>query len=220
MSPIASPTRGTAEWDAATLRSAPQTPSGGHGASAAAIAEHQFALEQQRQRQLYQQQQQAAAQAAAVAAAVRGGRGAAAYPPAPTVTTTGRTPRLHTAMASSSSSAAMHGSASAHPSGASASSSVRNGVVDTRKVYVFNNDNKGHEGRLFMLQKYRQLPKFAEAVAQQLAVMPLAALVFPDGRRVASLDEVPPDAQLLAVRRGGAPFDPRDFPRGMALRHQ
>jgi hypothetical protein len=92
---------------------------------------------------------------------------------------------------------------------------VRPGASDTRKIFVFTNDDKGAAGKLLLCKNFRTLPQIALRVAAILHLKPLKDFYFPSGAVVRSMDELRDGCEIVAVRRGGAPFAPGDLPRLM-----
>lgn len=107
-----------------------------------------------------------------------------------------------------------------------ASGGAGTGQYDTRKVYVFTNEDKGAPGKLLLLKNFRTLSQLEQKVAQVFSLKPIRSLhVAAHGAAVRGLDELADGVELVAVRRGGAPFNPQDLPRllrghhGNASRH-
>ena len=92
---------------------------------------------------------------------------------------------------------------------------VRPGAYDTRKVFVFTNDDKGAAGKLLLLKNFRTLAQIALRVAVILHLKPLKDFYFPNGSVVRSMDDLTDGCEIVAVRRGGAPFSSTDLPRLM-----
>lgn len=86
-------------------------------------------------------------------------------------------------------------------------------TYDTRKVYVFTNEDKGAPGKLLLLRNFRSAAQVAQRVAQMFSLKPIKDLHTVHGGVVRSLEELQDGAELIAVRRGGAPFQPGDLPR-------
>jgi hypothetical protein len=86
-------------------------------------------------------------------------------------------------------------------------------AYDTRKVYVFTNEDKGAPGKLLLLRNFRSAAQVAQRVAQMFSLKPIKDLHNVHGGVVRSLEELQDGAELIAVRRGGAPFHPGDLPR-------
>lgn len=87
------------------------------------------------------------------------------------------------------------------------------GTYDTRKVYVFTNEDKGAPGKLLLLRNFRSVAQVAQRVAQMFSLKPIKDLHNVHGGVVRSLEELRDGAELIAVRRGGAPFHAGDLPR-------
>lgn len=92
-------------------------------------------------------------------------------------------------------------------------SSSRTGPYDTRKVFVFTNEDKGAPGRLLLLRNFRTLTQLEQRVAQMLSLKPIQGFHRVNGAVVRSLDELTDGCELIAVRRGGAPYNGQDLPR-------
>lgn len=87
------------------------------------------------------------------------------------------------------------------------------GPRDTRKIFVFNNEDKGLPGKLVLLHNFRNLLQLQTRVAEMLRLKPLHHLCFVNGEKVKSLEDIPDGAELIALRRAGIQYDPRDLPR-------
>ncbi len=92
---------------------------------------------------------------------------------------------------------------------------IRPGASDTRKIFVFSNDDKGAAGKLLLLKNFRTLAQIALRVAAILHLKPLKDFYFPGGAVVRSMDDLTDGCEIVAVRRGGSPFSPSDLPRLM-----
>jgi hypothetical protein len=92
---------------------------------------------------------------------------------------------------------------------------VKPGAYDTRKIFVFTNEDKGSPGKLLLLKNFRNLAQISQRVAQIFSLKPIKELYYGNGVVVKSMDELYDGCELIAVRRGGAPYNPNDLPRLM-----
>lgn len=86
-------------------------------------------------------------------------------------------------------------------------------AYDTRKVFVYTNEDKSAPGKLLLLRNFRSVEQLAQRVAQMFSLKPIKDLHHVHGGVVRTLEELQDGAELVAVRRGGAPFHSGDLPR-------
>jgi hypothetical protein len=91
-------------------------------------------------------------------------------------------------------------------------------MITTRKVAVFNNEEKGWPGRVLLAHKYPSLDAFVAAASEMCNVRPAARLYHEDGRVVRDVAELGHDARVVLTKKGGTPFDKEDLPRLMRPR--
>ena len=94
------------------------------------------------------------------------------------------------------------------------------GGVDARRVWVFNNEDKGCPAKIIMLRKFRQLEHLKSHIAAITGLKPIKDILFANGSAVCDLARIPPNAELIVTKKGGASYNPRDLPRLMKSKVQ
>jgi hypothetical protein len=84
-----------------------------------------------------------------------------------------------------------------------------------KRLWIFNNEDKGLPGRLLMLNRCRNLDQLISRCSEMTKLKPVKELTFADGRPLRSLAELKDQSELIVIRRGGLSYDARDLPRLM-----
>eukprot|EP00667_Euglena_gracilis_P005858 EG_transcript_5898 len=85
-----------------------------------------------------------------------------------------------------------------------------------RKVFVFDNENKARDPKVFVLNSYiRSLDQLKFKASEALNMKPVRHLLTASGTAIATLEELVHGQELVAVRQAGGSFDPADLPAKM-----
>eukprot|EP00668_Euglena_longa_P000596 GGOE01000732.1.p1 GENE.GGOE01000732.1~~GGOE01000732.1.p1 ORF type:complete len:551 (-),score=93.79 GGOE01000732.1:220-1872(-) len=89
-------------------------------------------------------------------------------------------------------------------------------VTPPRKVFVFDNENKARDPKVFVLNSYiRTLEQLKFKASEALNMKPVRHLLTTSGTAITNLEELVHGQELVAVRQAGGSFDPTDLPAKM-----